>query len=141
LTNPLHLVAVAPGFTIDASLLSQPTELEPCWTNLINTDSAKVPPGWVPLIREMLVAIQRVQKASKIPTLPITRIFEEDGELRVIYNTRNRSIHNLILWYVKQADEICENCGWPGEPTSVFGEGFSVHCPVCTFLFNVRSYR
>ncbi len=139
--NPLPFAAVAPGFTIDLSHLSSPAELDQCWTNLINTDVVKVPPGWVPLLLEMFLAIQRVQKSSKVASMPITKIYEEDGELRVIYNTRSRAVHNLILGYVKQAEETCENCSWPGEPMSVLGAGFPVYCPVCVFLENVRSYR
>lgn len=141
--NPLILGAVAPGFMIDVSPLSSHAELDQRWIDLINTDAVKVPPGWVPLVLDMFVAIQRVMPAGKDASIPlnITKIFEDDGEMRVVYNTRSRAVHNLIQGYVKQAEDICENCGWPGTPSSVFGAGFSSHCPVCAFLFNVKSYR
>lgn len=139
--NPLTLIAHAPGFVINVSQLSSHAELDQSWNNLINSDAVKVPPGWVPLILDMFMAIQRVQKAGKVFSIPVSKIYEDDGEMRVIYSTRSRAIHNLIQGYVKQAEETCENCSWPGMPTGVFGAGFSSYCPVCAFLFNVRSYR
>jgi hypothetical protein len=138
LINPFPL-AVTPGFTIDVSHLSPPAELDQSWLNMLSTEAVKVPPGWVPLLLEMFVAIQRIQKGGV--AIPITKIFEDDGEMRVIYTTRSRAIHNLIEGYVKQAEETCENCSWPGQLTSVLGAGFSSYCPVCAFLFSVRSYR
>lgn len=139
--NSSPLVAVAPGFTIDVSLLPLQAELEQRWSSLINADAVNVPPGWVPLILEMFIAIQRIQKNGKVASKTFTKIYEEDGELQVIYSTRSRAVHNLILEFVKRAQETCENCSWPGEPRSVLGAGFAVRCPVCAFLGNVRNYR
>jgi hypothetical protein len=115
--------------------------LMPRWQHLVETDQLDVPPGWVPLTLNMLMAIDRLQPASKTGRGPITRIYEDDGELRVIYKTRSRAIHNQIIGSMEQAQKTCESCSWPGSQQSIAGMGFRIACPVCAFLANVAFYR
>ena len=140
--NPSILTAVTPGFSLDArAQLSPNVELERYLSDLIKTGVVSVPDGWVKLILQMFAAIQRTQKNGTPVAKCITGILEQDGELRVFYNTRSRVVHTLILECAEQAQKTCMNCGWPGELRNVKGAGYLVCCPVCEFLENVAHYR
>jgi hypothetical protein len=134
--TPFPLIQLAPGVPLEAYSLN--AELERRWADRINLDSIEVPPGWLPLVIDLLTAIDRLRITTPFP---VTGIREQDGELRVYYRTRNRRAHEVIQEFVIKAQQTCENCGGPGELRTMAKVAFAVRCPVCAFLANVGDYR
>lgn len=136
---PFPLVKLAPGVKLETYTLY--AELEARWTGRISLDDIDVPPGWLPLILDMLMAIDRVRVADENAPLPVTKICEQDSELRVYYSTRSRRVHNVIQQFIIKAQQTCENCGGPGELRTMAVLAYAVRCPVCAFLANVGNCR
>jgi hypothetical protein len=136
---PLPLIKLAPGIKLDTYTLF--AELSERWAHRINMDDIDVPPGWMPLVLDMLTAIDRARVADENAPSPATKICEQDGELRVYYDTRSRRVHNVIQEFVAKAQKTCENCGGPGELRTMARVAYAVRCPVCAFLANVGDYR
>lgn len=129
----------APGVVVEVGAIHR--ELERRFGPQTTLPAIKVPPGWMPLVLEMLTEVEKAHKAAPIIGEVVSSVTEMDGELCVFYKTRNRGSYSAIQNCINKAKSTCEICAWPGGFMEISIWGTGVRCPVCSFLGNVGSYK
>lgn len=91
-------------------------------------------PGWIPLVDQMLAAIDTILESAPGARVQIVTIKEKFGSLRVYYGTSATSdnlkerIGATIGEVEQRSESICMVCGEPGRMEEDYLGVFSVKC-------------
>ena len=83
--------------------------------------------GWFELLLNLSQAIEAIAEGRKQQGIPehelplVNQVKEKFGELRVYMKISGPGITELINEAQLDSTEICDCCGKPGEPVSVYG--------------------